>query len=58
MNIRTIVNKYKNLQKKADLKKLIIIQKKIKFGIYKLSDEEINELNQLDYEKNNGYKLI
>ena len=58
MNIRTIANKYKNLQKKDDLKKLIIIQKKIKFEIYKLSDEEINELNQLDHERNNGYKLI
>jgi hypothetical protein len=58
MNIRTIVNKYKNLQKKANLKKIIVIQKKIKFEIYKLSDEEINELNQLDYERNNGYKLI
>jgi len=58
MNIRTIANKYKNLQKKADLKKLIVIKKKIKFDIYKLSDKELNELYQLDLDRNNGYKLI
>jgi len=58
MNIRTIANKYKNLKKKTDLKKIIVIKKKIKFDIYKLSDEELNELYQLDLERNNGYKLI
>ena len=88
MNIRTIANKSKNLQKKADLKRLIFIKKRLEIYCYPkvtkqeinkinfkhlilldkllnkvkntpaLSDEEINELNQLDHERNNGYKLI
>ena len=88
MNIRTIANKSKNLQKKADLKRLLFIKKRLEIYCYPkvtkqeinilnskhlilldkllnkvkntpaLSDEEINELNQLDHERNNGYKLI